>query len=162
MHMRKIAASTILAFSALGLSACATGMGANDYERGQIGQVSRVDEGVVLASRAIRIEANAPVVGGTAGTVVGGVLGSQVGGGDEERAAMGVIGAVVGGVAGAAIDRAGNARPGFAYTVRLQKTNEVVTITQGGDVPIANGTPVFIEYGARVRVIPQNASIAAR
>jgi outer membrane lipoprotein SlyB len=160
--MRRIATSAFLGLTALGLSACATGMGANDFERSQIGQVSRVDEGVVLASRAITIEANAPVVGGTTGAVVGGVLGSQVGGGDAERTAMGVVGAVVGGVAGSAIDRAANTRPGFAYTVRLNKTNEVVTITQGGDVPIANGTPVFIEYGARVRVIPQSASLAGR
>jgi outer membrane lipoprotein SlyB len=160
--MSRTITAAAIAVAGLAMSACATSMGANDYERSQIGQVSRVDEGVVLASRAIRIEANAPVVGGTAGAVVGGALGSTVGGGDEERTAMGVVGAVLGGVAGQAIDRSANNRPGFAYTVRLKKTDEVVTITQGGDVAIANGTPVFIEYGQRVRVIPQNATIAAR
>lgn len=47
---------------------------------------------------------------------------------------------------------------GFAYTVRL-RTGELVSVAQGGAYPILEGTPVVIEYGARARVIPQNASI---
>ncbi len=45
-----------------------------------------------------------------------------------------------------------------AYTVKL-RTGELATIAQAGTALIAAGTPVLVEYGARNRIIPQNASI---
>jgi outer membrane lipoprotein SlyB len=150
------------AFAALTmvLAGCASGLGANSYERGAVGAVSRVDEGVIVASRAIVIEGSntGSTVGTATGAVVGGIAGSQIGGGRDERAIAGVVGAVAGGVLGNAIGNASTRKPGFAYTVRL-RSGELITITQGGDIAIANGTPVLVEYGERARVIPQNASI---
>ena len=64
---------------------------------------------------------------------------------------------MAGGVLGNAVGNAATEKQGYAYTVRLT-SGELVTITQGGDVAIANGTPVLVEYGARARVIPQYAS----
>jgi outer membrane lipoprotein SlyB len=144
---------------ALALAGCASGLGANEYERSQIGQVSRVEEGRVVASRVIQIEGNRGALGGATGAVVGGIAGSQVGGGSEERAVGAVVGAVAGGVIGNAVGQAATDKTGYAYTIRLA-SGELVTITQGGDVAIPNGTPVLVEYGDRARVIPQNASIA--
>lgn len=46
----------------------------------------------------------------------------------------------------------------MAYTVKL-RTGELATIAQAGNALIAAGTPVLVEYGARTRIIPQNASI---
>lgn len=148
------------AMLAMTLAGCATGLGANSYERGQVGAVSRVDEGTVVASRSIVIEASRTggTLGGATGAAVGAIAGSQIGGGDDERAIGGVIGAVAGGVLGNAVGNASTRKPGFAYTVRL-RSGELVTITQGGDLAIANGTPVLVEYGDRARVIPQNISI---
>ena len=142
----------------LALAGCASGLGANAYERAEIGQVSRVEEGRVVASRVIQIEGDRGALGGATGAVVGGVAGSQVGGSSEERAIGAVVGAVAGGVIGNAVAEAGTKRMGHAYTIRLAN-GELVTITQGGDIAIPNGTPVLVEYGARARVIPQNASI---
>jgi outer membrane lipoprotein SlyB len=144
---------------ALALAGCASGLGANSYERGQVGTVARVEEGTVVASRAIVIEGSqtGQTVGTATGAVIGGVAGSQIGGGSDERAIAGVIGAVGGGIIGNAIGKNATKQPGFAYTVRL-RSGELVTITQGGDIAIANGTPVLVEYGARARVIPQNIS----
>lgn len=144
---------------ALVLGGCASNLGANEYERGQVGQVSRVESGVVIASRAIIIEGRDPYLGGATGAVIGGVAGSQVGGGDDERAIAGVAGAVIGGIVGSQVEKAATKKPGFAYTVQLDKSGDIVTITQGGDIALANGTPVFVEYGARPRVIPQAASV---
>jgi outer membrane lipoprotein SlyB len=145
---------------ALLLAGCASSLGANSYGRDEIGAVSRVDEGVVVASRAIIIEGSeaGSKVGTATGAIVGGIAGSQVGGGDDERAIGGVVGAVAGGVLGNMVGKAATKKPGFAYTVRL-RSGDLVTVTQGGDVAIANGTPVLIEYGDRTRVIPQGASI---
>jgi outer membrane lipoprotein SlyB len=144
---------------ALALAGCASGLGANSYERGQVGTVARVEEGTVVASRSIVIEGSqtGQTVGTATGAVIGGVAGSQIGGGSDERAIAGVIGAVGGGILGNAIGKNATKQPGFAYTVRL-RSGELVTITQGGDLAIANGTPVLVEYGARARVIPQNIS----
>ena len=145
---------------ALALAGCASGLGANTYERSAVGTVARVDEGTVVASRSIMIEGSqtSSTVGTAAGAAIGGIAGSEVGGDRKANTAGAVIGAVAGGVLGNAIGKAATSQNGFAYTVRL-RSGELVTITQGGDLPIANGTPVLVEYGARARVIPQNISI---
>lgn len=145
---------------ALALAGCASGLGANTYDREAIGMVSRVDEGTVVASRAIVIEGSraGAAVGTASGAAVGAIAGHQIGGGRDERAIGGVVGAVAGGVLGNAIGNSATRKPGYAYTVRL-RSGELVTITQGGDLAIANGTPVLVEYGDRTRVIPQGASL---
>jgi outer membrane lipoprotein SlyB len=145
---------------ALALAGCASGLGANTYERAQVGTVARVEEGTVVASRSIMIEGSrtGQVVGTATGAAIGGVAGSQVGGGRDENAIGAIVGAVAGGALGNAIGNSATQKPGFAYTVRL-RSGELVSITQGGDLAIANGTPVLVEYGERARVIPQNASI---
>ena len=145
---------------ALALAGCASGLGANSYERASVGTVARVEEGTVVASRSVVIEGTrtGATVGTAAGAAIGGIAGSQVGGGREENAIGAVVGAVAGGALGHAIGNSANRQPGFAYTVRL-RSGELISITQGGDLPIANGTPVLVEYGERARVIPQNISI---
>ncbi len=151
------AAFAVLAFA---LAGCASGLGANSYERGVVGAVARVDEGTVVASRAIVIEGSqtGSTVGTATGAVLGGLAGGQVGGGRAANTAGAVVGAVAGGVLGNAVGNAATRQNGFAYTVRL-RNGELVTITQGGDIAIANGTPVLVEYGERARVIPQGSAI---
>ncbi len=146
---------------ALALAGCATGLGANSYERSQVGMVSRVEEGTVVASRSIVIEGSrsGASVGTLTGAALGGLAGGQVGGGRAANTAGAIVGAVAGGAIGNAVGNSATQKSGFAYTVRL-RSGELVTITQGGDLAIANGTPVLVEYGERARVIPQNASIA--
>lgn len=145
---------------ALALAGCASGLGANSYERAQVGTVSRVEEGTVVASRAIMIEGSrsGELVGTATGAALGGLAGSEIGGGKKANTAGAIVGAVAGGAIGNAIGNSVTQKPGFAYTVRL-RSGELVTITQGGDMAIANGTPVLVEYGERARVIPQNISI---
>lgn len=145
---------------ALALAGCASGLGANSYERAQVGTVSRVEEGTVVASRTIIIEGSrdGKAVGTLTGAALGGIAGGQVGQGRAANTAGAIVGAVAGGAIGNAIGNSATQKPGFAYTVRL-RSGELVTITQGGDMAIANGTPVLVEYGERARVIPQNASI---
>jgi outer membrane lipoprotein SlyB len=145
---------------ALALAGCASGLGANTYERASVGTVARVEEGTVVASRSVIIEGSrtGATVGTAAGAALGGIAGSEVGGGHKANTAGAIVGAVAGGVIGNAIGNSASRQPGFAYTVRL-RSGELISITQGGDLPIANGTPVLVEYGERARVIPQNVSI---
>jgi outer membrane lipoprotein SlyB len=154
MSVRKGAAAAVALGLVTALGACASGVGAGDYARSSVGQINRVDEGVVLRVRPVRIEGTRTIIGPAAGAAVGGVAGSTIGGGDEERAIGAIAGAVLGGLAGAAAEQGLTRRQGFAYTVRLQD-GEVVNIVQGADMYIEPGTPVYIEYGDRARVIPR-------
>ena len=151
------AAIALGALTALG--GCASNQGARDYSRSEVGQVTRVDEGVVISSEPVTIEGRDGYLGAATGAVIGGIAGSTVGGGDEERAIAGVIGAVGGGIAGRQIEKGATTKPGFRYTVRLARTDELITIVQGGDVAMANGTPVYVQYGERARVIPRDVSV---
>jgi outer membrane lipoprotein SlyB len=137
------------------VSACATPVGGNTYPVGRVGDINRVEEGTVVAVRAVTIEGNDRTVGTATGAVVGGVAGSQVGGDDEARAVGAVVGAVLGGIAGNAVQGAAQRQTGFAYTIRLRESGDLITITQGDDIAIAPGTPVFVEHGARARVFPR-------
>ena len=55
----------------------------------------------------------------------------------------------------AAIDGAANRT--LAYTIRLH-SGELTTLTLAGEA-IPSGTPVLVEYGAQVRIIPQAAIV---
>ncbi len=106
------------------LSACANGLGANDYERGNVGAVSRVDEGIVVSSRKIVIEGNNGTGAGAAvGGALGGLAGSQIGNGGAGSIAAGIGLAVVGAIAGGAAGKAVTKEGGYAYTVQLKRNN---------------------------------------
>jgi hypothetical protein len=45
-----------------------------------------------------------------------------------------------------------------SYTVKLH-SGELAQIAQADAAPIANGTPVLVEYSDQVRIIPQNPTI---
>jgi outer membrane lipoprotein SlyB len=144
---------------ATALAGCASGLGANNYDRGSVGMVARVEEGTVVGVRPIKIDGSekSSGVGTLAGAALGGLAGSELGGGSKDNTAGAIGGAILGGVIGNAVGNAATAQDGFAYTIRL-RNGELVSIAQAGAAPIPAGTPVIIEYGERARVIPQNAS----
>lgn len=139
------------------LGGCVSDLGANDYERRSVGEISHADSGVVIASRIIKIEGNNSGVGVAAGAGLGAVIGKEAGSHGRNSAIGAVGGAILGGLLGAAVENSSTERTGFAYTVKLDRDAEIITITQGGDVAIANGTPVWVEYGERARVLPKQA-----
>ncbi len=147
---RTIAAATSCS---LLTAACAPGIGANDYTVGQVGDVARVEEGVIEAVRPVTVEGGQDqFIGAATGGVVGGALASQVGRGGAGTVAATAAAAIAGALLGAAIENEARKRPGYAYTLRLG-AGELVTIVQGGDIALPVGTEVFVEYGARPRVI---------
>ena len=148
------------AILATALAGCASGLGANTYDRGSVGMVARVEEGTVVGLRPIQIEGSSQgsKVGTLAGAVLGGLAGSEIGGGSKANTAGAIGGAILGGVLGNAVGNSATAQTGYAYTIRL-RSGELVSVAQAGEYAIPNGTPVLIEYGQRARVIPQNSSI---
>lgn len=152
LKLTLLAASVSLAT----LTGCASDIGANSYERASVGQVARVEEGYVVSSRAVMVDGQKSWIGPVVGAVLGGAAGSTIGEGDAARTAGVVGGAAAGGYIGSKVEQSATRRPGYAYTVKLTKTGELVTIVQGGYVAIGNGTPVYVEYGERPRVIPRS------
>jgi hypothetical protein len=55
-----------------------------------------------------------------------------------------------------------NRRMGITYVVRLDRTGELLSVTQGDDFALGVGARVFVEYADRVRVIPGPAPAATR
>lgn len=127
---------------------CASGLGANDVNRGAARQASTVRPGVVTAARDVNIQgSDRNGIGTGAGAVIGGLLGSQVGGRGTTQAIGAVGGAVLGGLAGSTATRAANSARGYAYIVRFDN-GESREIVQGADVYIAPGTPVNVIFRA--------------
>jgi outer membrane lipoprotein SlyB len=152
--VRAAAAAALLAIG-LTTAGCAGGLGSGTYSRGQVGQVGRTDAGVIIEARAAMIEGTRSGVGTAAGAVIGGAGGSEIGGGRAENIAGGVAGAVIGGLIGAAVEEGVTRQSGFTYMVRLERTGEVVTITQADQQPLPPGAQVWVEYGQRTRVTPR-------
>ena len=98
------------AILALGLAGCASGLGASAEDPSLANGLARVEDGTLLASHSVAIDA-------------------------------------------AAADHLA-----VAYTVKL-RSGELASILQAGEGLIANGTPVLVEFGANVRVFPQNRTI---
>lgn len=153
-----VLAAALFAGAALAVTGCASNQGARDYKTSEVGQITRVEEGVIVSSEPVNIEGREGVIGAVTGAVIGGIAGSQIGGDDASRTVGGVAGAVGGGVIGREIEKSATKKAGFRYTVRMND-GELITIVQGGDVAMANGTPVYVQYGQRARVVPRNTDV---
>ncbi|MCG8443493.1 MAG: glycine zipper 2TM domain-containing protein [Caulobacterales bacterium] len=156
MRARALAAALVAGVAATG---CASGLGANDYNRAEVGDVNRVEEGVVESARQVNIEGTKTGIGTASGAAIGGVAGSQIGGDDEARIIAGIAGALAGGLLGRAVEEGATASVGYTYTVRLQPSGELISITQeagAGEYMLPAGTPVLIHYGRRARVTPRS------
>ncbi len=140
------------------LAGCASDLGAGDYSRNSVGQISRSDSGIIVSSRPIHIEGTKSGVGALSGAAAGGLAGGELGANGRTSTAGVIVGALLGGLVGAAIEEGVTERDGFAYTIELERDGEYITITQAGNYPIANGTPVWVEYGERARVIPKSSN----
>ncbi|MBU6320623.1 MAG: glycine zipper 2TM domain-containing protein [Alphaproteobacteria bacterium] len=136
------------------LVGCVSADGAPSYPASSVHTPIRLEAGVIERVRSVVIEGEKTIVGPAAGAVIGGVAGSQVGGGSEERTIMAIAGAVLGGMAGSAIEKGVTRKTGAAYTVRLNRGGELVTVVQEGAAVFAPGDRVHVEYGAVTRVVP--------
>ena len=151
-----VRAATMIALSALtalSLTACAEAPGQGRYSAYESGVAAHVEEGEVVSFRPVAISADNSGTGAVVGGVTGAVVGSQFGGRRRDHATFGIAGALAGAVLGNAIEK-GNEAQGYAYTVRVRRTHELVEIVQPDASPIPNGSAVSISYGARVRIAP--------
>ena len=129
---------------AAGLGGCASGLGPQDYSRGQVRQAMEVQDGEVVSVSDVQIEGTNSGIGTLGGAVVGGVAGSELGGG-RGSIIGGALGAVLGGVGGHAIEQNVTKQPGWQITVHLNRGGKIA-VTQA-----AKGRPFY--PGERVQVL---------
>ena len=147
---RTVAATIGLTVIAL-LSACATGVGGDDYSRDQTRREQTVRLGVVDSVREVKIEGTRSGVGAVAGGVVGGVAGSTVGQGRGSTVGA-VLGSVAGGVAGQAAEQGATRQTGLEITVKLD-SGRLIAVTQSADESFKPGDRVrVLSDGATTRV----------
>ena len=142
---------------AIALTACTPNISANRYQTSATGQINDVQEGVVIIVREVRVATENGGVGTLAGGIAGGAAGSMVGGNSTVSLISAVGGAVLGGALGAKAQEGLSAQTGYEYVIKLD-TGKAITLTQGTDVRLSVGQPVYVldaSRGARARIIPR-------
>ena len=130
------------------LSACASGVGGDDYSRDQTRREQTVRLGMVDSVCEVKIDGTRSGVGAGAGAVVGGVAGSTVGQGRGATVGA-VLGSVAGGVAGQAAEQSATRQTGLEITVLLDG-GRLIAVTQAADETF--------KPGDRVRVLSDGAT----
>src|SRR3546814_3040139 len=113
-------------------------------------QASKVDSGVVIGVRMVKISADATLSSATGGAA-GGIAGSQAGTG-AVSALTALGGAVAGGLVGNAVGHNVEDTYGYEYIVR-KPTGDLVSLTQKDEKPLQVGQRVLILQGAQARLV---------
>lgn len=142
---------------------CATSS-TDTYDDGDVGRILRTEKATVISSREIDIAGNpsavGPVIGGAAGAA-----GAGFGFRDGNAGLAAVIGALIGAGAGYLVEKQALSGEGFEYVVEMPD-GKVVTLVQNKEsdsVPIADGTPVIVQFGRDyVRIIKEPVALRGR
>jgi outer membrane lipoprotein SlyB len=141
-------------FVALGvglLTGCAPTLSPDVYGLQNAGQVNRVEQGVIVSTRVVKVTGNSDDLGG--GTIAGGALGalagSQIGGGTGSVVA-GIGGAILGGMAGNQAQAKLSSQAGVEYVVRL-RNRKLISVVQGPQPTFMRGQHVLVQYSRNGR-----------
>ncbi len=141
------------------VSACAT-QGADRFQQAEAGQVIETAPARVLSSREVEIQGNNSSVGAIAGGATGAAAAGLGTGSGLAAVLAGIAGAGLGALAENQLRRG----DGREYIVQMSD-GRTVTIVQNvdeNDQPIADGTPVLIQFGPTyTRVIPHPEGLPA-
>ncbi len=122
---KRIFAAIFLIIGASMFGACANSVKATDFKRFEVGEFARAETGTLIAQQKVTLSSWIP-------------FGLGPGGGNR-----------------ASGDKVSLQKRGVTYLVKLERTGETIAITQADDVFIANGAPVWIQFGDRLRVFPK-------
>jgi outer membrane lipoprotein SlyB len=132
------------------LAGCQPTYSPDQYASAAAQLANKVDQGVVVGVRAVRISADTTLVTGTT-AAAGGIAGSEVGAG--AGGAFGALGGTVaGGVVGNAVGHVEGDTDGFEYIVR-KDNGDLMSVTQKDMAPLGIGAHVLIIEGPQARVV---------
>ena len=143
-----------MAATAASLVACADDYGPRPYRYSgyEAGVVSQIDRGVIVSFRPVEFGPGDVHSAGLVGAIAGGVAGNALSHGRDRglATAAGAIGGAIVGKSIATNDR----RPGFAYTIQLDRGGRMIDVAQIDDQPIPTGAQVNVIYeGGRARIV---------
>jgi outer membrane lipoprotein SlyB len=133
------------------LAACGPSYSPDTYASTAMQQANKVEKGVIVGVRPVAVTA-AGTVGAVTGAAAGGVAGAQVGGGPV-GAFSAIGGSLVGGLVGTATEHTVSDTKAFEYIVR-KPNNDLISVTQKDDTPLALGQKVLVIAGTQARVVP--------
>ncbi len=136
----------------LALAACGDNYSPDTYATRAVQQANKAERGVVIGVRPVEIRADG-TTGATAGAAAGAAAGSQIGGGGVANAFSAIGGGLIGGLIGTATERTAGDTKAFEYIVRNGK-NELVSVVQKDETPLALGQRVLVIAGAQARIVP--------
>lgn len=138
------------------VAGCAQNISPNNYNVQNVGAVSRVLSGVIVAARPVKVSGNTTGAGGLAGAVAGGAAGSAIGSGARAGIIGAVGGALAGGLLGNAIEKKVSDQGGIEYVVKTSK-GRMLSIVQGAQARLFVGEHVLVILGDPARIIPDHS-----
>lgn len=148
MSLKKI---LIVSACLLPLAACEPDLGASDYNVENVGQLSTTKSGVVVFKREVKMHyydqgsvSQGATTGAGTGALAGGLGGAALGQSGGSTAAGALIGAGLGAVLGYGIEKKTKTHAGIEYHIKIDKTGDVVTVSQGKEPEISVGSRVLI------------------
>jgi outer membrane lipoprotein SlyB len=146
------------AFLVAAIGGCTPDFSPNTYDSAAVQQANKVDTGVVVGFREVKINVDG-TVGAVTGGVAGGILGAPANSPSVPTALAALGGTVVGGVIGVTVEHATGDTKGWEYIVREPK-GDLISVTQREQTPIAIGQRVLVIEGKQARIVPDYASTA--
>lgn len=134
------------------LAGCGSDYSPNTYHASAVQQANKVESGVIVGFREVKISASG-TVGAVSGGAAGGILGAQTGTSGMDAALGGVAGTAVGSLLGTAIEHASSDTTGWEYIVR-KLDGEMISVTQREKQPLPLGQKVLVIAGSQARIIP--------
>lgn len=134
------------------LAGCSSDYSPNTYHASAVQQANKVESGVIVGFREVKISASG-TVGAVSGGAAGGILGAQAGTSGMDAALGGVAGTAVGGLLGTAIEHASGDTTGWEYIVR-KLNGEMISVTQRESQPLPVGQKVLVIAGSQARIVP--------
>ena len=147
-----MARAVALAISLVLLAGCSPDLSPNTYNASAVQQANKVEQGVVVGVRGVDVRV-AGTTGALAGGAAGGIAGSQLPGSAATSALGTVGGGLLGGLIGSGFEKAAGDTRAFEYIVR-KPNNELVSVTQIDQVPLALGQRVLVIAGSQARIVP--------
>ena len=135
----------------IALTGCAPDYSPNTYSGSALQQANKVDTGIVIGYREVKISDDG-TIGAVTGGAAGGILGAEVGSPAVPTALAALSGTVVGGVVGSTIQHASGDTTGWEYIVREPK-GDLISVTQREPAPIAIGQKVLVIEGKQARIV---------
>jgi outer membrane lipoprotein SlyB len=136
----------------LAAAGCSPDYSPNTYSTNAVQQANKVEQGMVVGVRPVDVTASG-AVGAVTGAAAGGIAGSQVGPGGAGSAFGALGGSLVGGLIGTAAEHTINDTKAYEYIVR-KPNNDLVSVTQKDEVPLALGQKVLVIAGNQARIVP--------